>query len=229
MACATLTVSEKDFLHQNIYEVVTEIRSINKRPDLKNIHSHLAKRDNLQELSIEYLEQQISELEKLSKLVSKKFKGEDSYYIVNTHSTEDILQSQEPFISYIPSTPSMNYVNEDAVDDTTKFYAELKEIKTKVMALQSFILEQFHIIKQKTKATSEASQCRNCSDNRELVNTLLHQTEVLRKEIFSKNNIIFNLLNTDNKHFNNIQNISYKSINDKNGDKSYENMGYEIK
>ena len=123
----------------------------------------------------------------------------------------------------------MNYVNEDAVDDTTKFYAELKEIKTKVMALQSFILEQFHIIKQKTKPTSEASQCRNCSDNRELVNTLLHQTEVLRKEIFSKNNIIFNLLNTDNKHFNNIQNFSYKSINDKNGDKSYENMGYEIK
>ena len=123
----------------------------------------------------------------------------------------------------------MNYINEDAVDDTTKFYAELKEIKTKVMALQSFILEQFHIIKQKTKPTSEASQCRNCSDNRELVNTLLHQTEVLRKEIFSKNNIIFNLLNTDNKHFNNIQNFTYKSINDKNGDKSYENMGYEIK
>ena len=50
MACATLTVSEKDFLHQNIYEVVTEIRSINKRTDLKNIHSHLAK------ISTEYLE-----------------------------------------------------------------------------------------------------------------------------------------------------------------------------
>ena len=75
MACATLTVSEKDFLHQNIYGVVTEIRSINKRPDLKNIHSHLAKRDNLQELSKEYLAQQISELEKLGKLVNKKFKG----------------------------------------------------------------------------------------------------------------------------------------------------------
>ena len=50
MACATLTVSEKDFLHQNIYEVVTEIRSINKRTYLKNIHSHLAK------ISTEYLE-----------------------------------------------------------------------------------------------------------------------------------------------------------------------------
>ena len=49
MACTTLTVSEKDFLDQNIHEVVTEIRSIKKRPDLKNIHSHLAKRDSLQE------------------------------------------------------------------------------------------------------------------------------------------------------------------------------------
>ena len=79
MACATLTVSEKDFLHQSIYEVVTEIRSTNKRPDVKNIHIHLAERDNLQELSIEYLKQPISEFEKLGKLVNKKFKGQDSY------------------------------------------------------------------------------------------------------------------------------------------------------
>ena len=41
----------KDFFHQNIHEVVTEICCINKRPDIKNIHTHLAKRDNLQELS----------------------------------------------------------------------------------------------------------------------------------------------------------------------------------
>ena len=135
MACATLTVSEKDSLHQSIYEVVTEIRSINKRPDLKNIHSHLAKRDNLQELSIEYLEQQISELEKLIKLVNKKFKGQDSYYIVNTYLSENILQSPEPFYSNTPSTPSMKQAIEDAVDDTTKFYAELEEMKAEVMAL----------------------------------------------------------------------------------------------
>ena len=32
----------------------------------------------------------------------------------------------------------MKQVTEDAVDDTTKFYAELKEIKTEVMALKSF-------------------------------------------------------------------------------------------
>ena len=120
MACAKLTVSEKYFLHQNIYEVVTDIRSINKRTDLKNIHSHLAKRDNLQELSTEYLEQ-ISELEKLGKLVSQKFEGRDSYYIVNTNLTEDIIQSQEPIISYTPSTASMKQVDEDAVDDKLNF------------------------------------------------------------------------------------------------------------
>ena len=84
----------------------------------------------------------------------------------------------------------------------------MKENKTEVMVLQSSELEQFHVIKQKTKPTSETSQCRNCSDNRELINTLLNQTEVLRKEIFSKYNTIFNLLNTENKHFNNIQNFS---------------------
>ena len=133
-------------------------------------------------------------MEKLAKFVSKKFKGQDSYCLVNTHSTEDILQFQEPFISYTPSTPSMKQVIEDTVDDTAKFYAELKEIKTEVMALKSFVLEQFLIIKQKTKPTSEASQCINCSDNRELINTLLDQTEFLRKEIFSENNITFNLL-----------------------------------
>ena len=132
----------------------------------------------------------------MGKPVNKKFKGQDSYYIVNTHSTEDMLQSQEHFISYTPSTPFMKQVIEDAVDDTTKFYAELKKITTEVMALKSLVLEQLLIIKQ--KPTSEASQCRNCSDNRELINTLLDQTEFLRKEIFSKNNIIFNLLNMDN-------------------------------
>ena len=116
---------------------------------------------------------------------------------------------------------------EDAVGDTTKYYDELKEIKTEVMALKSFVLEQFLIIKQKTKPTSEASQCSNCSDNRELINTLMDQTEFLRKEIFSKSNV-FNLLNMDNKNFNNIQNFSYKSMNDKNEDKSYDSIPYEI-
>ena len=32
----------------------------------------------------------------------------------------------------------------------------------------------------------------------------------------------------NNKNFNNIQNFSYKSMNDKNGDKSYDNMLYEV-
>ena len=122
----------------------------------------------------------------------------------------------------------MKQVTEDAVDDTTKFYTELKEIKTKVMTLKWFVLGQFLILKQETKPMSKASQCRNCSHNRELINTLLDQTESLRKEIYSKNNIILYLLNMDNKNFNDIQNLFYKSMNDKKGDKSYDNTPYEI-
>ena len=96
----------------------------------------------------------------------------------------------------------------------------MEEIKAKFMTLKLFVLEQFLIMKQKTKPTSKASQFRNCSHNRELISTLVDQTEFLSKEIFPKNDIIFHLLNMKNKNFNNIQNFSYKSINDKNGDKS---------
>ena len=74
-------------------------------------------------------------MEKLIKLVNKKFKGQDSYYIVNTYLSENILQSPEPFYSNTPNTPSMKQAIEDAVDDTTKFYAELEEMKAEVMAL----------------------------------------------------------------------------------------------
>ena len=67
----------------------------------------------------------------------------------------------------------MKQVIKDADDNTTKLYAQLEEMKTKFIALKIFVLEQFLIIKQKMKPTSEASQCRKCSDNRELKNTLL--------------------------------------------------------
>ena len=39
MACAELTVCEKSFLEQNIFQAIAQIRSNNKRPDLKSIHS----------------------------------------------------------------------------------------------------------------------------------------------------------------------------------------------
>ena len=60
-------------------------------------------------------------MEKLGKLVSQKFEGRDSYYIVHTNLTEDIIQSQEPIISYTPSTASMKQVDEDAADAKLNF------------------------------------------------------------------------------------------------------------
>ena len=52
MACAELTVCEKSFLEQNIFQTIAQIRFNNKRPDLKSIHSYLVKIEKLKELSV---------------------------------------------------------------------------------------------------------------------------------------------------------------------------------
>ena len=79
MACVDLSVSEKSFLQQNIFEAIAQIRSNNKRPDLKSIHSYLVRIEKLKELSVQFLQQLIFQLEDEGKLVSKKFKGADSF------------------------------------------------------------------------------------------------------------------------------------------------------
>ena len=73
MACAQLTVSEQSFLQQNIFEAITQIRSNNKRPDLKSIHSYLVRIEKLKEISEQYLQELILQLEDDGKLVNKTF------------------------------------------------------------------------------------------------------------------------------------------------------------
>ena len=72
MAYADLTVSEKIFLQQNIFQAIAQICSNSKRLDLKGIHSYLVKIEKLKELSIQYLQQIIFNF------LNKKFKGADS-------------------------------------------------------------------------------------------------------------------------------------------------------
>ena len=56
IASAELTVSEQSFLQQNIFQAIAQIRSNNKRPDLKNINSYLVRIEKLKELSVQYLQ-----------------------------------------------------------------------------------------------------------------------------------------------------------------------------
>ena len=79
------------FLQQNIFEVITQIRSNNKRPDLKNIHSYLVRIEKLKEVSVQYLQQLILQLEDEGKVVNKKFKGADLVFITETKATVDPL------------------------------------------------------------------------------------------------------------------------------------------
>ena len=45
--CAELTLSEPSFLQQNIFGAIGQVRSNNKRTDLKCIHSYLVRIENL--------------------------------------------------------------------------------------------------------------------------------------------------------------------------------------
>ena len=53
---------------------MAQICSNNKRPDLKSIHSYLVKMEKLKELSVQYLQQIILQLEYEGKLVNKILK-----------------------------------------------------------------------------------------------------------------------------------------------------------
>ena len=105
MACAELTVSEQSFLQQNIFEAIAQIRSDNKRPDLKSIRSNPVRIEKLKELSVQFLQQPIFQLEDEGKLVQEKFKGADSFFITKTKAIADPPQSPDPFFPVTQDTP----------------------------------------------------------------------------------------------------------------------------
>ena len=63
MACAELRASEQSFLQRNIFKAIAQIRSNNRLPDLKSIHIYLVRIEKLKELSAQYLQQLILQLE----------------------------------------------------------------------------------------------------------------------------------------------------------------------
>ena len=54
MVCVDLSISEKSFLQQNMFEAIDQIRSNNKRPDLKSTYSYLVRIEKLKELSVQF-------------------------------------------------------------------------------------------------------------------------------------------------------------------------------
>ena len=175
MTCAELTVSEKIFLQQNIFQAIAQIPSNNTRPDLKDIHSYLVKIEKLKELSIQYLQQIILQLEDEGKLVNKKFKEADSLFTTETKSIANPPQSPDPFFPVTQDNP----LTTPSPDKISNLQTDLHELRTEVAAMKSLILEQFLLIKQNQKLVNEQS-ISDCENNSELIKSLLDQTEYLR-------------------------------------------------
>ena len=76
-----------------------------------------------------------------------------------------------------------------------------------VVAMKSFILEQFLLIRQNQKLVNEQS-ISDSEHNSELIKSLLDQIKYLRRENAIKSKIISNLLNNDKVLLNNEENFS---------------------
>ena len=192
MTCAQLTVSEQSFLQQNIFEAITQIRSNNKRPNLKSIHSYLVRIEKLKELSEQYLQELILQLEDDGKLVNKKFKGADSFFITEAKAITGPPQSPDSSFLIIQDTP----LTTPSPDKISNLQSELHELRTEVVAMKSVFLEQFLLIKVNQKLINE-QPINDSENNSELIKSQLDQIEYLRRENFVKNNIISNLLNNN--------------------------------
>ena len=151
MECAELTISEQSFLQQNIFETIAQICSNNKRPDLKSIHSYLVRIEKLKELSVQFLQQLIFQLEVQGKLVNKKFKGADSFFITETKVIAEPPQSPDPFFPVTQDTP----MTTPSPDKISNLQAELHELRTEVASMKSLILEPFLLIEQNQKLVKE--------------------------------------------------------------------------
>ena len=86
------------------------------------------------------MQQIILQLQDEGKLVNKKFKGPDWFFTTETKSVANPPQSPNHFFPVTqdipPTTPSP--------DKISNLQTELHELRTKAVAMKSFILEQFY-------------------------------------------------------------------------------------
>ena len=176
MACAQLSFAQK-----NIFEAITQIRSSNKRPDLKSIHSYLVRIEKVKELSKQYLQELILQLEDEGRFVNKKFKGADSFFITETKAITDPPQSPDPSFPIIQDTP----LTTPSPDNISNLQSELHELRREVVATKSVFLEQFLLIKENQKLVNE-QPINDSENNSELINLYLTRLNTCRGKILLK-------------------------------------------
>ena len=106
-------------------------------------------------------------------------------------------KSPDPFFPVTQDTP----LTAPSPDKISNLQTKLHELRTEVIAIKSFILEQFLLIKQNQKSVNK-QYIGNCENNSEVIKSLFDQIEYLRRENSVKSDIISNLLNNNKVLFN---------------------------
>ena len=165
------------------------------------MHSYLVKIEKLKELSVQYLQQIILQLEDEDKLVNKKFKEADSFFKTETKSISNPPQSPNPFFPVTQDTT----LTTPSPDEISNLQTELHELRTEVAAMKSFVSEKFLLIKQNQKLVNKQSVS-DCENNSELIKSLLDKIEYIMRENCAKSNIISSLIK-NKVLFNNAENV----------------------
>ena len=97
------------------------------------------------------MQELILQLEDEGKLVNKKFKGADSFFITKTKAITDPPQSPDPSFPIIQDTPLTTL----SPDKISNLQSELHELRTEVVAMKSVFLEQFLLIKENQKLVNK--------------------------------------------------------------------------
>ena len=88
------------------------------------------------------MQELILQLEDDGKLVNKKVKGADSFFITETKAITDPPQSSDPSFPIMQDTP----LTTPSPDKISNLQSELHELRTEVVVMKSVFLEQFLLI-----------------------------------------------------------------------------------
>ena len=110
--------------------------------------------------------------------------------------------------------------------EQSDYHEEITKLRTELIALKSFVMEQFHFIKQSVRETFEVEKI---SQQENYISRLLEEINYLKQENRTKSSIIISLIQSGNiNNYDNHNSYSKSNNNDGNNNSGIENDDINI-
>ena len=166
-----------DIFDSIIFTTINNIRETGKRPDIPLLYKRIKKFTGFEDLQQDFFEERCSTLITDGKIVNKKFRELDSFYLVSESENDYSKTSITQPIPISPLTPVMK--NKDKIMLDT----DISELREELVVLKSCIMAQLDNIKGKIVGIdSGVREKKTGGDESGLVKILLDQISYLREE-----------------------------------------------